>query len=381
MGEQPRARVFVSCGQRTGGERQAAAAIEQVLTDLGFDVYVATMTSTSQALLQGIFEKLESSEYFLFVDFAREYLQAAPTPECERVFEPPAPRRGSLFSHQELAVASYLGIEAIGFQEAPLSYLDGMMQAIGLNPASFSSPLELPELVYKQVAGRWHTGWRRALALSLAPQAVRIAIRDRSEGLSGLEGLFYHLEIANLHRRSAARNCTAYLVSARGPLASPASTEGPEHVRETAELKWAGTSVPQVMIMPGTSRKLDAMHVVIQQPGTIYFNQLVDSGQFLCRLTEPGDYRLTYAVFSDNLAAAEASFVVHHAGDSASLQISRPASSTRARLPQSTDADNAQLLEYLDLRDESTSGSSMHTSISIPRPTVGTPDSAPESAI
>jgi hypothetical protein len=55
--------------------------------------------------------QLETSDYFLFIDFKRERIR------CPNIF------RGSLFTNQELAIASFLGLESIVFQEKVCSHL------------------------------------------------------------------------------------------------------------------------------------------------------------------------------------------------------------------------------------------------------------------
>jgi len=69
---------------------------------------------------------LAASEYFVFVDFKRERLND--TIEC----------RGSLFSHQELAIASFLDLEVLAFQEAGVKQSDGIMGFLQANAISFT---------------------------------------------------------------------------------------------------------------------------------------------------------------------------------------------------------------------------------------------------
>ena len=53
-----------------------------------------------------IFDQFEKSDYFVFIDFKRENLSSKP-----------AVHRGSLFSNQELAIASFLEIPAVILHE------------------------------------------------------------------------------------------------------------------------------------------------------------------------------------------------------------------------------------------------------------------------
>lgn len=97
-----KARVFISCGQKKDSDEAAiATAVANEVRDLGFEPYVATARQSLRALRENIFQELTNTEYFLFIDFRRERLGDLDPPEY----------RGSLFSHQELAIASFQEIE------------------------------------------------------------------------------------------------------------------------------------------------------------------------------------------------------------------------------------------------------------------------------
>ena len=74
---------------------------------LGYVPYVAVTQQSLLAVRENVFPALRDTEYFLFLDFKREPLEGTVPGEC----------RGSLFSHQELAIASYLEKDLIAFQE------------------------------------------------------------------------------------------------------------------------------------------------------------------------------------------------------------------------------------------------------------------------
>jgi hypothetical protein len=159
-----RARVFISCGQnKDSDEPKLAEEIRTKLTSLGFDPYVAVAEQSLRGLIENLFEQLSQSEYFLFVDFKRERLDGTDV------------HRGSLFSHQELAVASFLGIEVLAFQEQGIKLTDGILGFIQANAISFSERNRLPEMVFDYVQqrmaeGRWDPRWRNELALERRPE-------------------------------------------------------------------------------------------------------------------------------------------------------------------------------------------------------------------
>ena len=79
--------------------KEQSPTLSQSLKALGFDPWIATEEQTLNGIKEHIFERLGDSEYFLFVYFKRERVGHD---HC-----------GSLFAHQELALASYLGTDSL----------------------------------------------------------------------------------------------------------------------------------------------------------------------------------------------------------------------------------------------------------------------------
>ena len=148
MGNRPpeRARIFISCGQNKRTEETAVAAkIKTTIEKLGFDPYIAIDVQNLQSLKESIFSQLENSEYFIFVDFKREKLR-----------DDPLEYRGSLFSHQELTLASYLDIEVLAFQEAGVKTDDGIVAFLHTNSYPFADRSKLPDAIASKIRER---GW------------------------------------------------------------------------------------------------------------------------------------------------------------------------------------------------------------------------------
>ena len=122
-------------------EIQVANGIAARLEKLGFDPYIAVAEQTLRGLRENIFEQLRKSEYFLFVDFKRELLVSMESQVC----------RGSLFSHQELAIASFLNIDVLAFQEKGVKQTDGLLQFLQTNCISFTDKHTLPSVVADNV--------------------------------------------------------------------------------------------------------------------------------------------------------------------------------------------------------------------------------------
>src|SRR5208283_363343 len=124
-----KARVFISCGQSKESEEVLIAQrIEKELIAMGFEPYIAVAEQSLKGVKENIFTKLRSSEYFLFIDFKRERLFKGNDP-----FVDTGAHRGSLFSHQELAIAAFQDYDVLAFQEASVKKDDGILKFIQTN--------------------------------------------------------------------------------------------------------------------------------------------------------------------------------------------------------------------------------------------------------
>jgi hypothetical protein len=284
--EQFKAKVFISCGQKENTiEVKTANEIAQVLVELGFEPYIATQEHTLRGLIENIFSQLESSEYFLFVDFPRE--QFANSDEY----------RGSLFSHQELAIASYLNKYVIAFQQKGVKRLDGMSSVIQLNAIPFDKPEDLAEMVREQVkdAG-WRADWKNALRITRNPNEFDNAYLANLP--NNPPARFFHLTIENMNPFKIALNCMAYVERILK------LEDGSEIPLRTAELKWAGYTLPTASIMPKMQRYLDAFFIIHSEPNVVRFNCFTDSGYYMRPIEEPGEFELDYVVISENFQPA-----------------------------------------------------------------------------
>lgn len=279
----PRARVFVSCGQREGVEAETAAKIGEVLQRLGFDFYIAAREASLTGLKENVYRQLEESEYILFVDFRRDQLAN------KDVY------RGSLFSHQELALAAYLGLDWLPFQQSGVER-NGIMTFIQSNVTTFSDPFELPDMVEQQVTAKgWSPYWKNGLSFA----------RDSSEyddatDQTGNTGRFFHASIRNLHRRRLAHDCVAYVERIRD-----VRTGALLPVR-AVELAWAGYGHPAATIIAGADRDLDLGHIYHEKPDVLVFNTFTTSAYFMPPVVGPGEFDISYVVVSDNLPPVRA---------------------------------------------------------------------------
>lgn len=289
-----RAKIFISCGQRDSDEVNIAHRIKERLEELGYDSYIAAEEQTLKGVKENIFKQLETSEYFIFIDFKREQLKIRST---EPVY------RGSLFSHQELAIASYLDIPVIAFQEKGVKKDDGILKFIQANCIPFTDRHTLPSVIADYVQKNWNPHWRNEITLERNDKDYEDVIGVPEKRMAR----FFHIKVRNLNKRKPALNCLAYLKSIR----NIHTTE--EKFFETVELKWKGVNFPNVIILPDSYRYLDGFFVFHDVPNIAYPNlsPFVDFTGYFYQIIGPGDFELVYAVLSENFRPAVAKFRLH----------------------------------------------------------------------
>jgi len=277
-----KAKVFISCGQHSPAERKVAGHVAQVLEELGFEAYVAIGEQTLEGLRENIFWNLETSEYFLFIDFKREQLDNS------------SERRGSLFSHQELALASYLELNVLAFQQRGVKKEDGLMRFLQANAIPFGRPGELPDLVKSRVKEiGWRSDWKNSLRLELC----KPPFADARHGGKNEWSRYFHLDVTNLHYRKPALMCSALVRSM-----VDRSSGTPVDFR-MVELQWAGSSQPFAVIPPGLTRQVSLGSVPHTRPGVFEFNTFSMSYQYMPPLQGPAEWEIEYVVTSTNFAS------------------------------------------------------------------------------
>jgi len=283
-----RAKVFVSCGQATEPERQAAQQIESLLTDMGFDPYVAVARQSLSGLTTNIFDRLKSTDYFLFVDFDRTHLSTSA-----------AQWHRSVFTHQELAIAAFLKLEFTGFQQLP-KCIDGVLGQVQGNCEPFETISELPEKVRSRIQGKldareWSTQTRHQLIIERHPDDDTFH-EDKD---------FYHLRVRNLDWMHTATNCFVFVREIKHNDKSLLITNDPKfHV----EFRWAGSNLPSAPILPLKCRACDVFDCV--RGNTLHsFHWGIWSNSptpFLPQIDRPGIYELDYVLISDNFPETSA---------------------------------------------------------------------------
>jgi hypothetical protein len=302
------AKIFLSCGQCKGtDEPEIAEKIAIRIRQLGFDCYIAIIDQSLIGLRESIFKQIETSEYFIFVDFKREKIGADGVVPIHR---------GSLFSHQELGVASYLELPCLIFQEKGVRPLDGMLSCLHANALPFTDRESLPNLIADMITqktsnGGWSSNWKNTLSMHM-PQ------KPSGDALNMQRGLIFrhfHIEVRNNHRIKVAQNCYVILESIEDVLT------GVRRPIQAIEFKWAGTLLPGVFIAPNASRRFDALKVSPQEPAKIEFDTFCDSTEFYPSLPSVGSFMLTFGIYSSNFPAAHRTFKLSHPGNMDGLKL------------------------------------------------------------
>jgi hypothetical protein len=284
--------IFLSCGQKKATDEPAIAQeIKTRLEKLGFDVYIAVEQTTLKGVKESIFPNLERAEYFLFVDFKRENLGQDS-------------HRGSVFCQQELALAAYLELGVLMFQEEGIIEREGLLGCMQSNSVPFRDRKSLAEKIQTTVEaklnkGEWRSDWKNQLVLEKAEHEFIPAVRP-----GGLQGQYYHVSVRNLNPWKPSFQTTAYLEKV---LMLPARIPIP---LETIEFKWAGYTLPSAVIGAGQSRLFDAFWAPTQDLTNIQFNVFSDSSQYMPKLAGEGVYEMTYVVLSSKYPPTKRAFIL-----------------------------------------------------------------------
>jgi hypothetical protein len=296
-----RAKLFLSCGQDPAyNEPELGNEIEAALgrQGLGFDIFFAPRVQRSKALTEVIFRELQTSDYFVFVDFKREEL--LPPNKVNA-----AQHRGSLFSHQEFALACYLDLDVACFRETGVEPLKGVVGAVMGNATEFTDRNMLVDLIRTDVQQKvanneWSLVTRNRLQLAKA----------RDEGVPAtwigeVNVSYFHINVRNLHWRKPATNCYAYL----DEVVDLKTGKKIEHY--TCELKWEGTMLSGVRIQPQGYRGLDAFIIVPNEGSNeLWFKPQTDAVNHVLRLKGSQHLEVTYVVTCDQFRDARQKFEV-----------------------------------------------------------------------
>ena len=281
-------RVFISCGQATEEERQVASAIRSYFEAAGFCPYVAIQAQSIQDINSAIISELKAADYYVFVDFPREPFLGADGGQ----------HRGSLFTHQELAIAYTLGFEKAIFLQSKDVTLEGLLRYTASNAAKFSQARDvLPALKQLVEERQWDPSYSRHMVVHGIHWSDAILSFGSHTG-EALVGRFLYLDIENRRTDIAAFNCIARLASLEGPPGTGLNHTDRSHLKVTGHPGFVQT------IWPSSTGAFDLL-VVKQQGGSVCLNNALDVIPKPELISKPGSYVLHYEVLAEAFPVLE----------------------------------------------------------------------------
>ena len=287
-----KAKVFISCGQRTPEEKSIGTQLVSYFEKNGFEPYFAEEVHSPLGLTQSIYDNLRTSEYFVCINFERE----------DGVY-------GSLFVQQELAIASYEKLPLVAFHQ-PAVKLSGVAKYLHVNSIEFNSFKDII-LNLDRLTKTWDAQSKNQFRLSFGNEHLNVVIHNQNNVLSN----WYHITVENLSSIFTAKNCYAYIEEIQD-VQNKKSVFGENEYKN--ELIWAGTGRIDVNIPYKAKRDIDALYAIhgtgqwiFQEPNTstIYrYPQLAD-----------GHYKIIYAIHSDDLPEAKIELEVSLINDKLTL--------------------------------------------------------------
>lgn len=293
--ESPKARVFISCGQRNDKEKDIALACKNYFESKGVIAYFAEEVHSLEALTENIFRHLRNSEYFVFIDCKREEL-------------PDGKSRGSVFVNQEIAIAAFIEVETVGFHERGVAR-EGVVEHLIANPIYFNDKGDFLKKLEENTKV-WHPDWRNELSLEFLRVAPNFQIQE------GIFADWYHLQVLNNHRNKYARNCVAYVSEIKN------LDTGHDIDPGNFELVWAGTGLFERHILPKRAAEVDAFLIIRGEDIIRFHHRPSTSSQYGMPNLEMGNYLLTYLIISENFEQVTRTFKLEFSGDFRNINFS-----------------------------------------------------------
>ncbi len=287
------ARVFISCGQRHTDETLIAEKIRDLLKDkYKLDSYLAFKIQNFDDVMQ-ITRALSSCDYYLFIDFRRDSITRRGV----------LAYRGSLFTHQELALARHLGFSEIIALRQKGVLMEGFAKYVLSNPEEFIREDDLLEKLEKLVGKRgWNKDYSRNLVVDQLLPNPPAMYRDHSNA-KFREEVIWHCQILNKRNDKAAVNTLAVLKSINYPNNSVLSPD-------QTYLKWAfQLDNYSRTILPKSKARFDLLAIDCDKPLDVYLHSQLDvyvpnSAGTVARKpiisNSTGIHKLHYQVFAEN---------------------------------------------------------------------------------
>jgi hypothetical protein len=281
-------KVFISCGQRPPDETAAADAVSRVLREEFHLVPYVAFRVQSLGDIMAITNELRSSDYYLFIDFARRQ-------------DKPQDLPSSLFTHQELALAHHLGFldQVIALRQEGVP-LEGFLKYVQSNPESFNTLEDLLDRVRTLVRAKgWNPGYSRNLVVGAVEKTGLLSYADHTG--ASLQ-MVWQARIENRRPDAAAVGAVCILDSIRDQSGNEIPCE------DHAYLKWAGHAGYERTLLPQDFGLIDLFAVRPDAPG-LFLHSLRDTPREPI-VTANGDYEFSFKLFARDFPLLKFSVVV-----------------------------------------------------------------------
>jgi hypothetical protein len=291
------ARVFISCGQQSENERNVADALVGWFTSQGYSPYVAVKVHTITDLNAGIIEAIKTSDYYVFINFPRE----------EVIRSTGNIRRGSLYSHQELAVAYALGFDHILILNHRSVHDEGVQKFIVSNLPRFENYDEvLPAIAQAVIEAKWSPDYSRQLSLVRVRWTDPINYADHT-GIRTVKVL--HGDIRNGRLDRAAYNVIAQLWSV-----FDVDAQAEVSFNDRTVLKASGFLGYQHTIWPGDIGSFDLLALSWTDRKMIFLNSSLDLTPRTPIIDRLGRYLMTFRFVAENYPVLTRTLLFNHSG-------------------------------------------------------------------
>lgn len=273
-----KAKVFISCGQKTAEEKRIGTELVSYFEKNGFEPYFAEEVHSPLSLTQSIYDNLRTSEYFVCINFERD----------DGAY-------GSLFVQQELAIASYKQIPLLAFHQ-PAVKLSGVAKYLHVNSIEFNEFRDIILNLDKHTKA-WDPQSKNQFRLGFGNEHPNVIIQNQNSALSN----WYHIIVENLSSIFTAKNCYAFIDSIYDVKNKKDIFDKNEYKNE---LVWAGTGRINTNIPYKAKRDIDALFTVHGSKQWI-FQEANTSTIYRYPQLSDGHYKIIYTIHSDNLPEAK----------------------------------------------------------------------------
>lgn len=286
-----KAKVFISCGQRTSEEKSIGTQLVSYFTKRGFEPYFAEEIHSFKGLTQSIYDNLRTSEYFVGINFKRDKGWSLFRSKDDY---------GSLFVQQELAIASYREVELVAFHQPGIK-LSGVAKYLHVNSIEFNSFKDII-LNLDRLTKKWDAQSKNQFRLLFGNDHLNVKLEQQSGNMVHIvQSNWYHVIVENLSSVFTAKNCYSFVESIYD-VTNKKDIFGKNEYKN--ELIWSGTGRIIANIPYKTKKDIDAIYTIHGSKQWL-FQEINTSTLYRYPQVPDGHYKIIYTIHSDNIPEAK----------------------------------------------------------------------------